>query len=113
MEAYINKENLAYFFLHFSHESIIVPMVIIGCIWANRGTFSHVICLVLSSMILSASLKYTFKIPLSPHLGIDGFAFPSGISALCPPARSDVVEDRAGIAGPLRRPQDIPCRGCH
>ena len=64
--------------LEFSHESIIIPLLIIGYIWVNREIFFHSICLVLLSMIFNSSLKATFQIPLNPHIGKEGFAFPSG-----------------------------------
>ncbi|PCJ29685.1 MAG: hypothetical protein COA94_00480 [Rickettsiales bacterium] len=64
--------------LEFSHESLIVPLIIIGYIWIDKKTFFHGICLVLISMIFNAGLKATFQIPLSPALGKEGFAFPSG-----------------------------------
>lgn len=69
---------LAKLVLEFSHESIIIPLLIIGYIWINRDVFFHGICLVLISMIFNASLKATFQIPLNPSLGKEGYAFPSG-----------------------------------
>lgn len=69
---------LATLVLEFSHESIIIPLLIIGYIWINKDIFFHGICLVLISMIFNASLKATFQIPLNPSLGKEGFAFPSG-----------------------------------
>ncbi|MDX1924125.1 MAG: phosphatase PAP2 family protein [Rickettsiaceae bacterium] len=64
--------------LEFSHETIIIPILIMGYIWINREIFFHSICLVLLSMIFNSSLKATFQIPLAPHIGKEGFAFPSG-----------------------------------
>ena len=69
---------LAKVVLEFSHESVIIPLLIIGYIWINRNVFFHGICLVLISMIFNASLKATFQIPLNPSVGKEGFAFPSG-----------------------------------
>lgn len=64
--------------LKFSHETVILPLLIIGYIWINRDIFFHSICLILISMIFNASLKATFQIPLNPSIGKEGFAFPSG-----------------------------------
>lgn len=69
---------LAKIVLEFSHESIIIPLLIIGYIWINRVIFFHSISLVLISMIFNASLKATFQIPLNPSISKTGFAFPSG-----------------------------------
>lgn len=61
------------FFLEFSNQTLIIPIVVLGFIWSNRNIFYHTICLTLLSMILSAALKLTFQ-KLSPY----GFSFPSG-----------------------------------
>jgi len=71
-------ENILRFFLACSHEIIIIPLVIIGYIWLDRKVFFHGICLLLTSMLLNLALKSSFRIPLSPALGKEGFAFPSG-----------------------------------
>ncbi|MCT4635360.1 MAG: phosphatase PAP2 family protein [Rickettsiales bacterium] len=60
-------------FLEFSHETIIIPMIVIGFIWFNRNIFYHATCLVLLSMLLSFALKVSFQ-KTSPY----GFSFPSG-----------------------------------
>lgn len=65
-------------FLSFSHDTIIIPLVILGYIWLDRSVFYHAICLVLMSMIYNFALKITFRIPLALHLEKEGFAFPSG-----------------------------------
>ena len=69
---------IAKILLEFSHEIIIIPLLIVGYIWINREIFFHGICIVLLSMIFNASLKATFQIPLNPSIGKAGFAFPSG-----------------------------------
>ncbi|MBN8511996.1 MAG: phosphatase PAP2 family protein [Rickettsiales bacterium] len=71
-------EIITKLFLSFSHETVILPLIIIGYIWFNQNVFFQAICLLLSSMLLNAALKVTFKIPLNPELGKTGFAFPSG-----------------------------------
>lgn len=65
-------------FLFFSTEIFIIPFVVIGYIWKDKDVFLNVICLILISSIINATLKATFAIPLNPSLGIEGFAFPSG-----------------------------------
>ena len=66
------------FFLSFSHDTVIIPFVIIGYIWLDRNLFFNAICLILLSIIFNSALKITFQIPLSPLLNKEGFAFPSG-----------------------------------
>lgn len=68
---------LAHIVLQFTHEVVIIPLLIIGYIWLERGTFSHAIRVLFLSMIFNAALKATFQIPLNPSVG-KGFAFPSG-----------------------------------
>lgn len=68
---------LAQTVLEFTHEPVIVPLLVIGYIGIGRHIFSHAICLLFLSMIFNAALKATFQIPLNPLLG-KGFAFPSG-----------------------------------
>ena len=70
-------DNTSRFFLAFSHDTIIIPLIIIGYIWIDRKVFFHGICLLLTSMLLNLALKITFQVPLAPSLGKEGFAFPS------------------------------------
>jgi undecaprenyl-diphosphatase len=67
----------------FSHGTVIIPLVILGYIWRDQSVFFEAICLLLISMLLNFALKVTFQIPLSPHLGKPGFAFPSGHMQSC------------------------------
>ena len=62
------------FFLFFSNDSLIIPILILGIIWLNKEIFYHAICLLLLSMIYSHALKVSFQIS-SP---LYGFVFPSG-----------------------------------
>jgi len=71
-------DNVCRFFLAFSHDTIIIPLIIIGYIWIDKKVFFHGICLLLTSMLLNLALKITFQVPLAPSLGKEGFAFPSG-----------------------------------
>ena len=71
-------DGVAHVFLTFSHDTIIVPLILFGYIWGRRDIFYDAICLLLFSMIFNAALKVTFQVPLSPFLEKDGFAFPSG-----------------------------------
>ena len=66
------------FFLMFSHDTVITPLVVLGYIWWDRKIFFHTIGLILMSMLLNCALKVTFKVPLDPSIGKDWFAFPSG-----------------------------------
>ena len=70
--------TIAKFLLNFSHEIIIIPLVIFGYIWLNKKVFFNAICLILISMLLNFALKITFQVPLATAIGKEGFAFPSG-----------------------------------
>jgi hypothetical protein len=67
-------DNIASLFLRFSHDIIVVPIIILGFIWLKRETFYHAICLLLFSILYSHALKVYFQI-YSP---IYGLIFPSG-----------------------------------
>lgn len=69
---------LTVFFLSFSHTIVIVPLIVLGCVLISRRIFCHALCLLVLSILLNIVLKHTFQIPLSPTLGKEGFAFPSG-----------------------------------
>jgi len=71
-------DNIAHIFLWFTHETFIVPFIILGYIWVDKNNFYHATCLLLLSMLFNYALKITFAIPLNPALGKIGFAFPSG-----------------------------------
>ncbi len=71
-------DNFARFFLFFSQGFFIISLSLLGLIWINRKFFLRLSHLVLISILINVALKITFKIPLSPLLGIEGFAFPSG-----------------------------------
>lgn len=72
------KDLLYQCFLLFSHDTFIIPLVVLGYIGGNRKVFSHAIQLILMSMLLNVALKVTFKVPLDAALSKDWFAFPSG-----------------------------------
>ncbi|KTD15973.1 PAP2 superfamily [Legionella lansingensis] len=71
-------DNIATFFLLFSKPFIVVPLLTIGLLWIDREFFYQAATLVLISIIINVALKVTFKIPLSPSIGKDWYAFPSG-----------------------------------
>lgn len=71
-------EHIVSFFLAFNHNIVIIPVIVLGYIWLDRGIFYHACCLILLSMLFNYALKITFQIPLNPMLGKPGFAFPSG-----------------------------------
>lgn len=70
--------DIARFFLTFSHDTIIVPLMILGYIWIDRKFFLNAIYLILVGMLVNVALKVSFQVPLAPHLNKTGFAFPSG-----------------------------------
>lgn len=71
-------DTIANLFLTFTHETILIPLVVIGYIWLDKRIFFHATCLLLISMLCNYVLKITFQVPLSPLLNKPGFAFPSG-----------------------------------
>lgn len=71
-------DSIANVFLFLTRDQFIIPLIILGYIWIDRDTFYHATCMILISMIFNTALKVTFQIPLSPLLGKEGFAFPSG-----------------------------------
>ncbi|WP_341761141.1 phosphatase PAP2 family protein [Candidatus Tisiphia endosymbiont of Thecophora atra] len=71
-------DNVAKIFLSFSHDIVIIPLLILGYIWLEQKVFFNAICLILVSMLFNFALKIIFQVPLSAHIGKQGFAFPSG-----------------------------------
>ena len=55
-----------------------IPFLVIGYILGKRPVFFQAISLLLTSIVVNYCLKIIFQVPLSPHLGVKGFAFPSG-----------------------------------
>lgn len=77
-------DEIARFFLLFSQDTFIIPIIIWGYIWRSRKTFFHALCLVFLSMIVNAALKVTFQIPLPDWMNKPTvFAFPSGHTQTC------------------------------
>ncbi|HQS84405.1 MAG: hypothetical protein B7Y25_05855 [Alphaproteobacteria bacterium 16-39-46] len=68
----------AKFFLLFSHEFVIIPILVVGFIMGKKEKFGSALYLLLLTMIFNTLLKSMFQVPLAPHLGKVGFAFPSG-----------------------------------
>lgn len=64
--------------LSFSHPPAIILIIILGYVWLDHKIFFHATCLLLLSILINTALKCTFKVPLSPVLMKEGFAFPSG-----------------------------------
>jgi hypothetical protein len=60
------------------NEIVLVPLIILGFLALDRKVFGHAIILLMFIMILNSFLKSIFQVPLSQHLNIDGYAFPSG-----------------------------------
>lgn len=88
MESFLSLDFLAKGFLTFSHDVIIVPLIIIGFLTqrnvitkkSEKGSivWGNACLLILFAMIFNTFLKSIFLIPLNPELGKEGFAFPSG-----------------------------------
>lgn len=68
---------LVHFFLKFGHITFVLPAVVICMIFFERDMFAKAACFLLWVMVFNTLLKYLFKVPLFPHLGV-GYAFPSG-----------------------------------
>ncbi len=68
----------AKFFLFFSQEFIIIPIIVFGFIMGKKDNFGSALSLLLLTMIFNTLLKSMFQVPLAPHLEKVGFAFPSG-----------------------------------
>lgn len=68
----------AKFFLSFSNDIILVPLIITGFICLDKRKYGQAFMLLLFTMIFARILKEYFQIPLNPALGVGGFAFPSG-----------------------------------
>ena len=64
-------------FLTLSHDTVIIPIIVLGYIWADRKLFYHATCILLFNMLANVALKQTFQIPLASGVGHD-YAFPSG-----------------------------------
>ncbi|AVP87313.1 hypothetical protein phytr_3610 [Candidatus Phycorickettsia trachydisci] len=74
---------IAEILLSFSHETVLVPLVVLGYIWISQRIFFNAICLILINMLISFVLKNIFQIPLNPNLEKQGYAFPSGHMQSC------------------------------
>lgn len=68
-------DEIAKLFLTFSHETILLPLVILGFIWLDRSIFYHATCLLLLSMLVNPLLKMMFQVPARTGAW---FSFPSG-----------------------------------
>lgn len=71
-------ETVAQMLLMACNEMLLVPIIIGGFLAIDRKVFGHATILLMFIMILNAFLKSIFQIPLADHLGIEGYAFPSG-----------------------------------
>jgi hypothetical protein len=59
--------NIANFFLAFSNDILIIPIIILGFIWLNRVVFYHASCIILLSMLF---IQYGFKNNLPENLSL-------------------------------------------
>lgn len=69
---------VADFFLFFANLYTTISILCLGCIFFGWRFLFHGIVILSIDIILNVALKGTFKIPLSPSLGVEGYAFPSG-----------------------------------
>jgi hypothetical protein len=60
------------------NEMVLVPIIIFGFLALDRKIFGHATILLMFIMILNSFLKSIFQVPLSEHLNVSGYAFPSG-----------------------------------
>lgn len=74
----LDIEPITQILLMACNEMVLVPLIILGFLAMDRKVFGHAIILLMFVMILNAFLKIIFQVPLSEHLNIDGYAFPSG-----------------------------------
>ncbi len=59
-------------------EAFIISVLVVGVLVINRDIFTRLLFITLTTMILAPLLKSIWQIPLPEHLGIKGYAFPSG-----------------------------------
>ncbi len=74
----IELEMITRILLMSCNEIVLVPLIILGFLAMDRKVFGHAIILLMFIMILNSFLKSIFQVPLSEHLNIDGYSFPSG-----------------------------------
>ncbi len=74
----IELEMITKILLMSCNEIVLVPLIIFGFLALDRKIFGHATILLMFVMILNAFLKSIFEVPLSEHLNIEGYAFPSG-----------------------------------
>jgi hypothetical protein len=74
----IELEMVTKILLMSCNEIVLVPLIIFGFLALDRKIFGHATILLMFVMILNAFLKSIFEVPLSEHLNIEGYAFPSG-----------------------------------
>ncbi|MBL0941480.1 MAG: phosphatase PAP2 family protein [Alphaproteobacteria bacterium] len=64
--------------LWFTHQSFLIPFIIIGYFIFSKEIFCKAVFILLFSMVVNAYLKFLWQIPLPSGLGKEGWAFPSG-----------------------------------
>jgi len=63
-------DYLAKFFLAFSNDILLVPLIIIGFLYVNHRTYGQALILLLFSMVFNKVLKEYFAIPLNSNLNL-------------------------------------------
>lgn len=72
------SDTIASLSLLFTRPLVILLITLIAALREGRSFFFQTGPLIFFSIIVNVALKAFFKIPLSPSLGVVGFAFPSG-----------------------------------
>lgn len=64
--------------LGFTHQSFLIPFIIVGYFIFSKQIFCKALFILLFSMVVNAYLKSLWQVPLPSALGKEGWAFPSG-----------------------------------
>jgi hypothetical protein len=70
--------NLAKIILYVTHEYFMVATIAFGYLCISRQAFARSLVILLFTIVFNGYLKSIWQIPLPSHLGIKGWAFPSG-----------------------------------
>lgn len=66
------------FFLHASHEMVLIALLAIGYLWIDRKLFFSGIVLLCASILVNSALKVFFHVPRRPGVPKTTYSFPSG-----------------------------------
>lgn len=72
-------DSLALYCLELGHYPVIFPIVILTAVFYKKDNiYVKAACFFMWVMIFNRLPKYLFKVPLFPHIGHEGYGFPSG-----------------------------------